>query len=59
MYEKIEIKNYGKIFTVYRESPAYKTGRIVGRLILVGLGYIFGKRWSRKPIDKSFPEKGK
>jgi len=44
---------------VNRDSPVYKAGRIVGRIILVGLGYILGKRWGRKPIDKSFPEKKK
>ena len=42
---------------VDRNSPAYKAGRLVGRLILIGLGYIAGKRWGRKPIDKSFPKK--
>jgi len=42
---------------VNRDSPAYQAGRVAGRLILLGLGYIFGKRWGRKPIDKSFPEK--
>ena len=42
---------------VNKDSPAYKAGRLVGRAILMGLGYILGKRWGRKPIDKSFPEK--
>ena len=42
---------------VNRDSPAYKAGRLVGRLVLIGLGYIAGKRWNRKPIDKSFPKK--
>ena len=42
---------------INRDSPAYQTGRVVGRLILIGLGYILGKRWGRKPIDKSFPQK--
>ena len=44
---------------VNRDSPAYQSGRIVGRIFLVGLGYMVGKRWGRKPIDKSFPEKKK
>jgi hypothetical protein len=39
------------------DSPAYKTGRFAGRLILLGLEYLVVKRWGRKPIDKSFPEK--
>lgn len=42
---------------VNRQSPAYKAGRVAGRLILLSLGYILGKSWGRKPIDKSFPEK--
>lgn len=44
---------------VNRDSPSYQAGRIVGRCILIGLGYMLGKRWGRKPIDKSFPEKKK
>ena len=44
---------------VDRSSSAYQAGRIVGKVILVGLGYMLGKRWGRKPIDKSFPEKKK
>ena len=44
---------------VNRDSPAYQAGRIVGRILLVGLGYILGKPWGRKPIDKSFPERKK
>ena len=44
---------------VNRDSPSYQAGRIVGRFILIGLGYMIGKRWGRKPIDKSFPEKKK
>ena len=42
---------------VNRDSPSYQAGRIVGRFVLIGLGYIIGKHWGRKPIDKSFPEK--
>lgn len=42
---------------VNRDSLAYKAGRLVGRVILISLGYIVGKRWGKKPIDKSFPEK--
>ena len=42
---------------VNRDSPSYQAGRILGRCILIGLGYMIGKRWGRKPIDKSFPEK--
>ena len=44
---------------VNRDSSAYKAGRVVGRFILIGLGYMLGKRWGRKPLDKSFPEKDK
>ena len=44
---------------VNRDSPAYQAGRLVSRVVLIGLGYIMGKRWGRKPIDKSFPEKKK
>lgn len=42
---------------VNHDSPVYQAGRLAGRLILIGLGYIIDKRWGRKPIDKSFPEK--
>jgi hypothetical protein len=42
-----------------RDSPSYKAGRIVGRLVILGLGYMLGKYWGRKPIDKSFPKKNK
>ena len=42
---------------VKRDSPAYQAGRIVGKVILIALGYIVGKRWGRKPIDKFLPEK--
>lgn len=42
---------------VNKNSTAYQAGRLVGRLVLITLGYIVGKRWGRKPLDKSFPEK--
>ena len=42
---------------VNRESPAYVTGRFVAKLLLIGLGYVLGKNWGRRPIDKGFPEK--
>ena len=42
---------------VNRNSSAYQAGRLAGRIVLIGLGYILGKRWGRTPIDKSFPEK--
>jgi hypothetical protein len=42
---------------VNRASPAYATGRFVGRLLLIGLGYVLGKHWGQRPIDKGFPEK--
>jgi hypothetical protein len=45
------------IIMVNRESPSCVAGRIVGRLILIGLGYVLGKHWGRKPIDKGFPKK--
>ena len=41
---------------VNRDSPAYAAGRFVGKIILIGLGYIVGKRWVRRPINKGFPE---
>lgn len=40
-----------------RNSPAYRAGRFVGKLILIGVGYVLGKRWGRRPIDKGFPKK--
>ena len=42
---------------VNRDSTAYQFGRIVDRLVLIEIGSLLGKRWGRKPIDKSFPEK--
>jgi hypothetical protein len=45
---------------VNRNSIGYSIGRFVGRvtLIVLGyLGYIIGKKYGQKPIDKSFPEK--
>ena len=38
-------------------SPAYTAGRFIGRIILIGLGYIVRKCWGRRTIDKGFPEK--
>ena len=29
---------------INRDSPAYQTGRVASRLILIGLGYILGTR---------------
>ncbi len=40
---------------VNRDSPTYQAGCLVGSLI--SLSYIIGKRWGRKLIDKSLPEK--
>ena len=42
---------------VNRNSKAYIAGRFVGKLLLLGIGYIFGKKWGQKPIDKGFPKK--
>ena len=44
---------------VNRNSLAYKAGRVIGKIILIGLGYVIGKRWGRKPMKKSFPKKKK
>ena len=41
------------------DSLAYRAGRLVGKVVLISLGYIMGKRWKQKPMDKSFPEKDK
>jgi hypothetical protein len=35
---------------VNRNSKGYQAGRLFGRLILLGLGYLVGKYWGRKPI---------
>ena len=40
---------------INRNSFGYKSGRFVGRLILIGLGYFLGKRFGVKPIEKPFP----
>lgn len=42
---------------VDRNSMAYSVGKFVGRVTLLVLGYIIGKKYGQKPIDKSFPEK--
>jgi len=42
---------------VNKDSIAYRAGRLVGRVVLISIGYVLGKRWGRKPIDKSFPKK--
>ncbi len=42
---------------VNRNSWAYSTGKVVGRLVILSLGYLLGKHWGRRPIDKGFPEK--
>lgn len=42
---------------INRDSPAYNAGRLAGKLVLLGLVYLLGKRWGQKPIDKSFPKK--
>ena len=42
---------------VNRNSWAYKVGRGAGRLFLIGVGVLIGKKlWKRKPIDH-FPKK--
>lgn len=42
---------------INRESTAYRIGRFCGKLVLIGLGYLIGKRWTQRPINKGFPEK--
>lgn len=42
---------------INRDSLGYRTGRLIGRLVLLSVGYVLGKNWGRKPIRKSFPEK--
>lgn len=42
---------------VNRQSPAYAVGRFVGKVILIGLGYVLGKKWGQKPLHKGFPKK--
>lgn len=41
---------------VNKNSTAYKVGRVIGRFGLIIIGYLFGKRWGRRPID-DFPKK--
>ena len=41
---------------VNKNSTAYRIGRVVGRVGLIVVGFLFGKRWGRRLID-SFPEK--
>ena len=42
---------------VNRNSKAYRLGRAVGRIILIAVGYVAGKRWGRRPIDQFPPKK--
>jgi hypothetical protein len=41
---------------VDRNSGSYKVGKFVGRVGLIFLGYLLGKRWGRRPIN-DFPQK--
>lgn len=43
-------------FMVNKDSYGYRIGRLIGKAILLTVGYLVGKRWGRKPMDKSFPE---
>ena len=41
---------------INRNSKAYRFGKFVGRIALIGVGYLLGKRWGRRPLD-NFPER--
>lgn len=41
---------------VNRNSKAYSFGKFLGRCALVGIGFVLGKRWGRRPID-DFPQR--
>ena len=53
----LKITSLEKSMVIDKNSRAYNVGRIVGKIILVIGGYILGKRWSRQPIDRGFPER--
>lgn len=40
-----------------RNSKGYAFGKFLGRVTILIVGYIFGKKWGQKPIDKGFPKK--
>ena len=41
---------------VNRDSKAYRFGKFCGRVVLIGIGYLIGKRWGRRPIDDFRPK---
>lgn len=42
---------------VNKNSYGYRVGHLIGKAILLTAAYFLGKRWGKKPMDKSFPEK--
>ena len=51
--------SFKELRMINRNSWAYMVGRGVGRVFLIGIGYLIGKKlWKQKPIDQ-FPEKPK
>jgi hypothetical protein len=40
-----------------RNSFGYAVGKFLGRIAVLGLGYILGKKWGQKPIDKGYPKR--
>ena len=41
---------------INRDGMGYRLGRLAGRISLIVIAYVFGKKVGRKPIDK-FPKK--
>lgn len=46
-----------KIDMVDRNYTGYAIGKFLGRVIILITGYILGKKWRKKPINKGFPER--
>ena len=40
-----------------RDSLGYAVGKFLGRMAILGLGYILEKKWGQRPIDKGYPKK--
>jgi hypothetical protein len=39
-----------------RDSFAYRCGRWAAKAVLIAAGYLVGRRWGRRPIDKFKPK---
>ena len=40
-----------------RNSWGYATGRLLAKATLLIIGFLIGKKYTQRPIDKGYPEK--